>query len=106
MKVTLESLEKARLRVGPYVQTTPLKPWDDFRKTLGHTAPIYIKLENLQNTGSFKVRGAANKMLALKEVHPKISRVVAASAGNHAQAVAFVAGRLGIPLSCQKARRS
>ena len=93
MKVTLESLEKARLRVGPYVQTTPLKPWDDFRKTLGHTAPIYIKLENLQNTGSFKVRGAANKMLALKEVHPKISRVVAASAGNHA----FVAGRLGIP---------
>jgi threonine dehydratase len=54
-------------------------------------AEIYIKAENLQKTGSFKVRGAFNKMIHLTE-----KRVVAASMGNHAQAVAFAAKQLGM----------
>lgn len=53
-------------------------------------AEVYLKTENLQKTGSFKVRGAFNKMLHLK------GKVIAASMGNHAQAVAFAAGRIGI----------
>ena len=54
-------------------------------------AEVYIKAENLQKTGSFKVRGAFNKMRILGE-----GKVIAASRGNHAQAVAFAAGTLGL----------
>jgi threonine dehydratase len=53
-------------------------------------ADVYLKAENLQKTGSFKVRGAFNKMTHIR------GNVIAASMGNHAQAVAFAAGRLGI----------
>lgn len=53
-------------------------------------AEVYLKAENLQKTGSFKVRGAFNKMSAIKD-----NKVIAASMGNHAQAVAFAAGGLG-----------
>ncbi|MCK5151962.1 MAG: threonine ammonia-lyase [Candidatus Thorarchaeota archaeon] len=56
---------------------------------------IYLKLENLQKTGSFKVRGAAYAMSQLSEAEKK-SGVIAASAGNHAQGVAYAATRLGI----------
>jgi threonine dehydratase len=54
------------------------------------SAEVYLKAENLQKTGSFKVRGAFNKMLHIK------GKVIAASMGNHAQAVAFAAARIGI----------
>lgn len=57
---------------------------------------IFLKLENLQVTGSFKVRGAANKILSLTE-DQRAKGVVACSSGNHGKAVAYVAGRLGIP---------
>ncbi|MFX1416573.1 MAG: threonine/serine dehydratase, partial [Promethearchaeota archaeon] len=56
---------------------------------------VYLKLENLQKTGSFKVRGAAYAMSQLKEAE-KRAGVIAASAGNHAQGVAYAATRLGI----------
>ncbi|MHA2602032.1 MAG: threonine ammonia-lyase [Candidatus Thorarchaeota archaeon SMTZ1-83] len=56
---------------------------------------VYLKLENLQKTGSFKVRGAAYAMSQLKEAEKKAG-VIAASAGNHAQGVAYAATRLGI----------
>ncbi len=57
---------------------------------------VFLKLENLQPTGSFKVRGALNKMLAVTKTE-KVAGVVAMSAGNHAQGVAYHAQRLGIP---------
>ena len=57
---------------------------------------VYLKLENLQKTGSFKVRGAAYAMSQLSEEEKKAG-VIAASAGNHAQGVAYAASRLGIP---------
>ena len=57
---------------------------------------LLLKAENLQRAGSFKVRGAANKIAALTP-EQKASGVIAASAGNHAQGVALAAGNLGIP---------
>ena len=56
---------------------------------------IYLKLENLQQSGSFKIRGAYNKMMHLSEEEKKCG-VVASSAGNHAQGVAISAKKLGI----------
>ena len=58
-------------------------------------APVYLKLENLQKTGSFKLRGAYNKIHSLDEVEKKRG-VIAASAGNHAQGVAYAASHAGI----------
>src|SRR6202042_939870 len=57
--------------------------------------PLHLKLENLQRTGSFKERGALNKLLTLSETERKRG-VIAASAGNHAQGVAFHAAARGI----------
>ena len=91
----LAEFENAAKRIADFVQLTPLRKWDYLRRHLKFEAPCFIKLENFQNTGSFKVRGAANKILKLIEENPKVNHFVAASAGNHAQAVAFTAGRLG-----------
>jgi threonine dehydratase len=59
-------------------------------------APVALKLENLQVTGSFKVRGAANRMLALSDDERRRG-VVTCSSGNHGRGVAYVAERLGVP---------
>lgn len=76
------------------VHTTPL----DFSKTFSDFAhnEVYLKLENLQKTGSFKVRGSYNKLISLSEEELK-KGVVAASAGNHAQGVAYSSQMLKIP---------
>ncbi len=58
-------------------------------------APVFLKLENLQETGSFKLRGAANKILGLTR-EEKLRGVIAVSTGNHGRAVSFVAQHLGI----------
>jgi len=97
MSVDLKDIQAARLRIAPYIVETPLRRWEYIRRYLKHTAPVFLKLETFQNTGSFKVRGAANKIVHLTETDPsKAQHFIAASAGNHAQAVAFVAGRLGV----------
>ncbi|MGQ4912861.1 MAG: pyridoxal-phosphate dependent enzyme, partial [Candidatus Thorarchaeota archaeon] len=69
----------------------------DHTSTFSHITggDIYLKLENLQKTGSFKVRGAAFAMSQLSEKEREAG-VIAASAGNHAQGVAYAASRLGI----------
>lgn len=95
--IRYEDVLKAEPRVAKFAVKTSIRPWEYLRRALGFEAPIYLKLETLQNTGSFKVRGAANKILSLVESGNPPSHVIAASAGNHAQAVAFVAGRLNIP---------
>jgi len=58
-------------------------------------ASVYLKLESLQQTGSFKIRGAANKMLSLTD-HEKARGVITVSSGNHGRAVSYIAKRLGI----------
>ncbi len=84
----------ARERIADSLLTTPCIPAALLSQELG--AEVRIKCESLQRTGSFKPRGALNKMLQLP---PEVRQrgVVCASAGNHAQAVAFAAARLGAP---------
>jgi threonine dehydratase len=83
----------ARQRLLGRVLSTPCRESFHLSRSLGGT--VRLKLENLQVTGSFKERGAANKLLQLSDAQRKAG-VVAASAGNHAQAVAYHAEQLGI----------
>ena len=92
--ITLQDIEGAYRRVSDSIYRTPCNRTDHFREA--GCAALYIKLENLQRTGSFKERGALNRMLHLSE-EERARGVISASAGNHAQAVAYHAGRLGVP---------
>ncbi len=91
--VTLADVQAARERIRALVSLTPCPLADNFTELCG--AQVHFKLEMLQRTGSFKERGAANK-LALLTPQERKRGVVAASAGNHAQGVAVNAQRLGI----------
>jgi threonine dehydratase len=94
MAVTFKDIERARDVLKGNVVRTPLIRADKLSDITG--ADIYVKFENLQVTSSFKDRGAYNKMSSLTEAE-KARGVIAMSAGNHAQAVAYHAKRLGIP---------
>ncbi len=86
--LTLQDIQTALENIKDHIHKTPLIYSNSLSKMTG--AEVYLKAENLQKTGSFKVRGAFNKMSHVK------GTVIAASMGNHAQAVAFAAGRIGI----------
>jgi threonine dehydratase len=90
----LDDIRAARERIQPLTYVTPLERSADFSQLLGNS--VFHKLENLQLTGSFKVRGALNALLAWSD-GDRAKGVVAASAGNHAQGVAFGARQLGVP---------
>jgi threonine dehydratase len=91
--IDLARIRAARDAVSRWVSPSPLIHSEHFSRLTG--AEVYLKLENLQRTGSFKVRGALNKLLRCREAEgPR--PVVAASAGNHAQGVALAAATLGI----------
>jgi len=92
--VTLQDIQDARSRIAGQVVLTPCTPSEAFGEMFGGHA--WFKFENLQRTGSFKERGALNRMLLLT-AEERRRGVIAASAGNHAQGVAFHASRLGIP---------
>ena len=91
--ITLNDVLEAKKRIAPYVIHTPLLRVPAMDEMCG--CKVYIKPENLQKTGSFKLRGAANAMLALSE-EEKARGVVACSSGNHAQGVACAAKLLGV----------
>ena len=91
--ITLDDVEKAAERIAGRVVRTPMLPCPAISALTG--AEIVLKLDNLQVTGAFKERGAANR-LALLSPHERARGVVAMSAGNHAQAVARHASLLGI----------
>ncbi|MGM0572971.1 MAG: threonine ammonia-lyase [Bacteroidota bacterium] len=84
---------KAQLRLKGIVKNTPLERSKSFSAMTG--ANVFMKLENLQSTGSFKVRGAYNKLSCLSKDDLQ-QGVVCASAGNHAQGVAFAASTMGV----------
>jgi threonine dehydratase len=90
----LDDIRAARERIAGRLVLTPCTPSEAFGEMFGGKA--FFKLENLQRTGSFKERGALNTMLSLPPDEMRRG-VIAASAGNHAQGVAFHARRLGIP---------
>src|SRR4051794_13817388 len=91
--VTLQDIRAARERIRGHVAVPPCPYSDPFSEICG--AQIHFKLENLQRTGSFKERGAANKLGQLPP-DERARGVIAASAGNHAQGVALNAQRLGL----------
>lgn len=91
---TLTQFEAAAAALSGVVKHTPLDESQGLSDLLG--APVYLKLENLQRTGSFKIRGAAYRLSRLS-AEERSRGVVAASAGNHAQGVALAAQELGIP---------
>ena len=91
---TLADIEAARERLGGKgVRVTPLYVSETFARMTGR--PVHLKAETLQRTGSFKIRGAVNKIEGLSDAERKAG-VVAASAGNHGQAVAWAAREAGI----------
>ncbi len=92
--VTLADIQAARARIGGAIYFSPCAYSETVSRLAG--ARTFFKLENLQMTGSFKERGALNKLLSLTR-DERSKGVIAASAGNHGLAVAFHAQRLGIP---------
>jgi len=94
MTITLADVEAARRTIGGHVLRTPMLPAPKLSALTG--AAVYVKYENLQVTNSFKERGAFNKLASLGPAE-RARGVIAMSAGNHAQAVAYHAARLGIP---------
>src|SRR5690242_380023 len=91
--VTLTEIQAALDRIRDSVYLSPCAYSETFSRLTGNA--LYLKLDNVQKTGSFKERGALNKLLTL--THEERSRgVIAASAGNHAQGLAYHAGKTGI----------
>jgi threonine dehydratase len=91
--LSIEDVKSAAARIAGAVERTPML----HSRTLSHLtgAEVWLKFENLQFTGSFKERGALNKLLLLREDERRRG-VIAMSAGNHAQGVAYHAARLGL----------
>ena len=92
--VSLADIEAAKIRISTHIIHTPLVYSPTISEMTG--ANVYLKLETLQKAGSFKVRGATNKILSTIDTSLK-QGVVAASAGNHGQGVAVAAHSAGIP---------
>src|SRR6202790_4236074 len=94
MTITLADIEAARRKLAGVILRTPMLPAPKLSDIT--SADVYVKYENLQVTNSFKDRGAFVKLAALT-ADERRRGVIAMSAGNHAQAVAYHARRLGIP---------
>jgi threonine dehydratase len=92
---TVEAIRSAAERIRPLVLRTPLLASERLGDELG--ARVLVKAENLQHTGSFKVRGVFNTLLSWRERGELPTGVATFSAGNHAAAVSYAAGRVGLP---------
>lgn len=91
--IQFSEIEEARDRIRSAIITTPCSPSKLLSERLG--CKVFLKMENLQITGSFKERGACNKLMSLTP-EERSRGVIASSAGNHAQALAYHGSRLGI----------
>ncbi|HEX2095541.1 MAG TPA: pyridoxal-phosphate dependent enzyme, partial [Longimicrobiaceae bacterium] len=91
---TITDVLQAARRVAGIVRHTPLEPSPTLSEAAG--TEVFLKLENLQRTGAFKLRGAVNALAALGP-EERARGVVTASAGNHGVGVSWAAGTLGIP---------
>lgn len=94
LPISLADIEAAAARIEGAVVRTPTMLSRVLSERTG--ANVYVKFENLQHTGAYKERGALNKLLLMDE-SVRARGVIAASAGNHSQALAFHASRLGVP---------
>lgn len=91
--LTLSEIYRARKRIAPVIRRTPLVASTVLTTQTGKN--VFLKLENLQVTGAFKLRGATNKILSLTQDERKRG-VITVSSGNHGKAVAYVSGQLGV----------
>ncbi|MFN3352186.1 MAG: threonine ammonia-lyase [Brevundimonas sp.] len=96
MTVTFTDIKAAQARIAGQVDRTPTRHSRRLSQLTG--AEVWVKFDNLHFTGSFKERGALNRLMLLNEDERRRG-VVAASAGNHAQALAYHGGRLGVPVT-------
>ena len=92
-KITLEDVRQASRRISSIACRTPLKHSLNLSEHLGTN--VYLKMESMQHTGAFKLRGATNVILSLTD-EERSRGLVTASSGNHGRAVAYVAQRLAI----------
>ncbi|TFB21815.1 threonine/serine dehydratase [Filobacillus milosensis] len=92
--VQLEDILRARTRISSTVKVTPMMKSHQLSERVG--AQIFLKSEHLQKTGSFKIRGATNRVIQAKD-DEGAKFVTAASSGNHGQAVAYIANQLEVP---------
>src|SRR5580693_5827810 len=91
--IGLQDIQTARERIRNAIRLSPCTYSEAFSGITGNS--IFLKLDNQQRTGAFKERGALNKLLTLT-AEERVRGVIAASAGNHAQGVAYHAGRHGV----------
>src|SRR3954465_7898108 len=96
MTLTFEDILAAQARLQGHIERTPCRRSRTLSEITG--AEVWVKFENLQFTAAYKERGALNKLLQLTESEKKRG-VIAASAGNHSQGLAYHAARLGIPVT-------
>jgi len=96
MTLTLEDIKAAAGRIAGHVERTPCR----YSRTLSEItgAQVWVKFENLQFTAAYKERGALNKLMLLTD-EERSRGVIAASAGNHAQGLAYHGARLGVPVT-------
>jgi threonine dehydratase len=92
--ISLQAIRDAREAIAPFVESTPLVRSQFLSNLCG--CSVFLKLENLQVTNSFKIRGAFNRLLHLS-LEEKTRGIITASAGNHGQAVAYAARKLNFP---------
>ncbi len=92
--MNLKNITQAYTQIRPHIRHTPLEHSVLLSQMTG--ANVYLKLENWQLTGSFKVRGAMNKILSIPESERKNKTFVAASTGNHAAGFAYVVKKMGL----------
>ncbi len=95
MSVTMDDVRAAAERLAGQVERTPMRHSKTLSAITG--AEVFVKFENLQFTAAYKERGALNKLLLLTDAERKRG-VIAASAGNHAQGLAYHGARLGVPV--------
>src|SRR5260370_13987886 len=96
MTLSLDDIKAAAARLDGHIERTPCRRSRTLSEITG--ADVWVKFENMQFTASYKERGALNKLLLLSEAEEKRG-VIAASAGNHAQALAYHGQRLGVPVT-------
>jgi len=96
MTLTLEDIKAAAGRLAGHIERTPCRHSRTLSEITG--AQVWVKFENLQFTAAYKERGALNKLLLLTD-EERSRGVIAASAGNHAQGLAYHGARLGVPVT-------
>lgn len=94
--IEIDDIEAARQRIAPWVRRTPVMAFDQLKAPLGPNVDVVLKLESLQVTGSFKARGAMNRLMATPKAETA-KGIVTASGGNHGLAVARTAYVAGVP---------